>query len=252
VAPCRTQDWCRCTQDHRGTTITGTGFSATPGSDTVTFNGTPAQVTAASATQLVAVVPAGATSGPIRVTAPGGSAISSTTFTIGGTPAPIISGVAPPIASAGSLITISGANFDPAAGHDVVHINNTVAQVQSASATSIVAIVPPATGSGRGPAVTTPGGTVLSAGDVFIPPSPYTPSQIAVKGRIVAGQAQQVTIGNSGQIALLLFDGTRGQQVSLQLANATLPGYRITLYSPDGVPLSGPRGFGQGNGLSLC
>jgi YD repeat-containing protein len=230
-------------------TITGTGFSPTASSDSITFNGTQAQVTAAGATQLVVTVPAGAASGPIHVTAPGGSATSSLSFTVAAPAAPTISGVAPPIAPAGSLITISGANFDPTAGHDVVRINNTIAQVQSASATSLVAVVPPATGSGHGPSVTTPAGTGTSPGDVFIPPSPFTPAQVAVKGRIASGQSQQVTITGSGQIALLIFDGTRGQQVSLQLANATLSAYSVTLYNPDGVPLAGPQGFSQSNVL---
>ena len=51
-------------------TIDGTGFSATSSADTVTFNGTSATISSATTTQLVVVVPVGATTGPIGVTAP--------------------------------------------------------------------------------------------------------------------------------------------------------------------------------------
>jgi YD repeat-containing protein len=63
-------------------TISGTGFSSTASQNTVTFNGTTATVTSASSTQLVVTVPTGATTGPIHVTAPGGSATSSSPFTV--------------------------------------------------------------------------------------------------------------------------------------------------------------------------
>jgi YD repeat-containing protein len=47
--------------------IEGTGFSTTPGSNTVKFNGTATTVTAASATSLTVKVPSGATSGSVTV-----------------------------------------------------------------------------------------------------------------------------------------------------------------------------------------
>jgi YD repeat-containing protein len=48
-------------------TIYGTGFSATPVSNTVTFNGTSATVSSATANSLVVTVPAGATTGAVGV-----------------------------------------------------------------------------------------------------------------------------------------------------------------------------------------
>jgi Bacterial Ig-like domain/IPT/TIG domain/Glucodextranase, domain B/Galactose oxidase, central domain len=57
--------------------ISGGGFDPVLGSNTVRFNGTPAVVTAASATTLEAIVPAGATNGPITVTTSAGEAASS-------------------------------------------------------------------------------------------------------------------------------------------------------------------------------
>jgi chitodextrinase len=62
-----------------GLTITGSGFgSATD----VSFNGTSATFTVVSDTAIRTAVPAGATSGPISVTTPGGTATSLADFTV--------------------------------------------------------------------------------------------------------------------------------------------------------------------------
>lgn len=65
--------------------IFGKGFGATTAANAISFNGTPAIVTAAAENRLVTTVPAGATTGPITVTAPRGSATSSQIFTVVGT-----------------------------------------------------------------------------------------------------------------------------------------------------------------------
>jgi len=58
--------------------ITGDNFS---GATAVKFNGTSANFTVDSPTKITAVVPAGATAGPITVTTSGGTATSATNFT---------------------------------------------------------------------------------------------------------------------------------------------------------------------------
>jgi hypothetical protein len=63
-------------------TITGLLFAETAQGNTVRFNGVTATVLSASATSLVAVVPAGATTGRILVTTSCGSATSSADFTV--------------------------------------------------------------------------------------------------------------------------------------------------------------------------
>ena len=67
-----------------GTTVTiyGTGFSSTPSQNTVSFNGTAATVQSATPTQLIVTVPSGAVSGPVTVTTPSSTAMSSASFTV--------------------------------------------------------------------------------------------------------------------------------------------------------------------------
>jgi hypothetical protein len=62
-------------------TITGTGFT---GVSAVSFNNVNATTFSANpaGTQITATVPTGATTGPIKVTTPGGSATSTTNFTV--------------------------------------------------------------------------------------------------------------------------------------------------------------------------
>src|SRR6266446_148684 len=60
-------------------TINGTNFT---GASTVRFNGTSASFTVNSATAITATVPVGASSGPISVTTPAGTASSAGSFTV--------------------------------------------------------------------------------------------------------------------------------------------------------------------------
>lgn len=62
-------------------TIVGSGFSA--GVNSVAINGTPTTITT-TATQIVATVPVGATTGPITVATPNGSATTSIPFIVRG------------------------------------------------------------------------------------------------------------------------------------------------------------------------
>jgi streptogramin lyase len=59
--------------------ITGLNLSA---ATTVTFNGTAATIVSDTAPKIVTAVPTGATTGPISVTTPAGTATSTATFTV--------------------------------------------------------------------------------------------------------------------------------------------------------------------------
>lgn len=100
-----------------GVTIYGTGYSATPSQNSVTFNGVAATVIFSTLTQIVTTVPAGATTGAIAVTSPAGSATSGTSFTVTApTGAPTIASFTPTIAASGTALSITGTNFDPIPG----------------------------------------------------------------------------------------------------------------------------------------
>ncbi len=61
--------------------VTGSNFDINPTNNILSFNGTVAVVTMASATQLTVTVPSGATTGPISITVGGQKATSSQLFT---------------------------------------------------------------------------------------------------------------------------------------------------------------------------
>jgi hypothetical protein len=64
-----------------GTSVTVTGTHLA-GATKVTFNGTPATISSAHPTEIVVKVPHGATTGKIKVTTPGGTATSATSFKV--------------------------------------------------------------------------------------------------------------------------------------------------------------------------
>lgn len=106
-------------------TITGTGFSADPPSNAVSFNGVSAVITALTTTQIVATVPPTASTGPITVTSPFGTAVSTKSFKIA--PAsltPTITGFSPAVIDVGSSLTVSGTNFDPSPANNRLRFNN--------------------------------------------------------------------------------------------------------------------------------
>ncbi len=143
-------------------TINGTGFNS---ASVVTFNGTSASFTVNSNIKITATVPAGATTGPIAVTAPGGLATSSSNFTVvSGTPAPVITSFSPTSGTVGTSVTINGTNFNSAS---VVTFNGTSASFTLNSNIKITATVP--SGATTGPIrVTTPGGTAISSSNFTV------------------------------------------------------------------------------------
>ena len=218
-------------------TISGTGFSSTASQNTVKFRGVMATVTSASATQLVAKVPSGATTGTISVITPTGSATSATSFTVGAKP-PTISGFSPTIATVGTAVTLLGTNFDPTPATNTVRFNVTPSAVTAGTKTSLATSVPSGGTSGH-LSVTTSGGTAVSSEDFFIPPSPYGAADVAATGRMtIGGPSKTVTIALPNKIALILFDGTAGRQISLTLSS-TIDLSTVSLYNPDGTTLVG-------------
>jgi RHS repeat-associated protein len=234
-----------------GVTIYGTGFSATPSQNTVKFNGTIATVVSSTATKIVATVPGGATSGTISVTAPGGTASSSGSYTVG--PAgPSITSFSPGVASVGGTVTVTGTGFDTTATNDVVATGKARAQVTTASATSLTTTVG---GPGSGHVVVaTPTGTATSSGIIFVPPSPYAASDVDNTAQMSIGDTRTVSVGAANKIALVAFDGSSGQRVSLNFSNVTISGSsccsaQASILNPDGSTLVSPSYFGTSGGF---
>ena len=149
--------------------ISGTNFT---GATAVAFNGTSANFTVTSASAIQATVPAGASSGTIGVTTPGGTATSSGAFTV--VNAPAISGFTPTTGRVGASVTINGTSFT---GATAVAFNGTSANFTVTSDTVIQTAVP--AGATTGPlSVTTPGGTATSA-NAFTVLSPPTIASLA-------------------------------------------------------------------------
>ncbi|HEX6699181.1 MAG TPA: RHS repeat-associated core domain-containing protein [Gaiellaceae bacterium] len=236
-----------------GTTVTiyGTGYSATPSQNTVKFNGTVGTVVSSQATKIVATVPAGATTGTISVTAPGGTGTSSGSYTVG--PAgPSITGFSPGVASVGGSVTVTGTGFDTSAINDVLATGKARAQVTAASATSL-------TGSIGGPGsghvvVATPTGTATSTGIIYVPPSPYTAADVDNTASMSIGDTRTVSVGAANKIALVAFDGSSGQRVSLTFTSVTFSGSSCcsataSILNPDGSTLVSPSYFGTSGGF---
>lgn len=231
-------------------TIYGTGFSATPSQNTVTFNGTAATVTAATTTQIVTSVPGSATTGTITIATPSGSATSSASFTVtnAGAPAapPTITGFTPTIGVPGASVTITGTNFSPTFPDNQVVFTATQSTVSASTSTTITTSAPSVRASGH-ITVATPSGAVISTDDFFIPPGTYAVADVGATGRMTIGQSQLVSIA-SNKIALIVFDGVASQRMSIRTSGATMGAVSVVVRDPYGttlknVGLGGPDGF---------
>jgi len=139
-----------------GSSVTITGANFNVGTPVVRFHGVAAtSISGVSFGQLTAVVPAGATTGPISITTTDGSYTNSSTFYL---PASITS-FTPTTGAPGSTVTISGQNLF---GTTNVSFNGTAATfTPPVNNTTLQAIVPANVTTGP-ISVTTPAGTTNS------------------------------------------------------------------------------------------
>ncbi|MDB5261752.1 MAG: domain, repeat protein, partial [Adhaeribacter sp.] len=145
-------------------TITGTDFT---GATSVRFNSVAAAYTVSNSGQIIATVPASATTGPITITTSGGTVSSTTNFTV--LLLPEITGISPDFGLVGEIITITGVNFT---GATDVSFNGVSAAYVVNTDGEIIAEVP--AGATTGPiSVTTSGGTANSATFTIIVSAPH-------------------------------------------------------------------------------
>jgi len=213
-------------------TINGTGFSATASQNTVKFNGFTAVVSSATNTQLEVTVPGTATTGPISVTSPNGSATSTGSFTVtASNGVPTITSFSPGSGLAATGVNVVGTNFDPTLANDKLRLNASQAIVSSVTSTSIATTVPAATASGHF-TLLTPEGNAASSQDFYIPFGTHVPGDIGFTARILPGGSQPLTLA-ANQIALVLFDAVEGQRASIGVTGSTFSTCNLYLIAPN-------------------
>jgi IPT/TIG domain len=188
-----------------GSTVTISGtFTTAP--TQVRFN-TSSLVTTTNATasSATAIVPAGATTGPIHVYTAAGQKTSATNFIVVTAPAPTITSFTPAFGPTGTSVKITGTNFSgTVSGASFtttgVTFNNVAGTFVVNSATQITATVPSTATTGR-IKVTTPGGSATSATD-FTVSKPHSRSvTLGLKKHLVARGAVSVGDGFTACVA---------------------------------------------------
>jgi uncharacterized repeat protein (TIGR03803 family) len=130
----------------------GGGFT---GTTAVSFNGTPATFTVASATYMTATIPSGATTGSVTVTTPGGVLTSNKKFRV----TPQLTSFTPSTGPVGTVVTITGVSLTQATKVTFGGVAATAFTVNSD--TQVTVTVPTGAVTGK-IVITTPGGTASS------------------------------------------------------------------------------------------
>ncbi|QNP54304.1 VCBS repeat-containing protein (plasmid) [Hymenobacter qilianensis] len=181
-------------------TLTGTNLQGTTG---LTFGGVaaPGYTLNAAGTSLTVAVPAGATSGPLVLTAPHGSS-NGLDFAV----LPAITGVTPAPAGAGAPVTITGTTFG---GTTQVSFNGVPATFTLVSATQLTAVVP--AGATSGPLLVTTAAGPSAAFAFAVPPAvvrltPAGNSLNVLPGTgVTASFSRAVNAATAGPAGLRLF-----------------------------------------------
>jgi len=160
--------------------LEGGGFH---GVTSVEFNGTRATFTAVSSLRVNAVVPAGASTGPLRITTTNGTYTTTDLFHL---PARIDS-FNPNSGKRGDTVTVDGQNLS---GSTRVLFNGAEAEFTVTSPTRLSAVIPAFATSGR-LTVQTPAGSVLSSGTFNVSPvlDSFSPGQAPAGSPVVLSGA---------------------------------------------------------------
>jgi len=126
------------------------------GATSVTFNGTAATFKVVSASLITTTVPAGATTGTVKVVTPSGTLSSNVIFRV----TPQITSFTPPSGPVGTVVTITGVSLAQTTKVTFGGVEAIAPTVNSD--TQVTATVPTGAVTGK-IAVTTPGGTATSA-----------------------------------------------------------------------------------------
>jgi len=145
-----------------------------------------------------------------------GSATSSnailTVYTV-----PVITSFSPPSGAAGTVVNISGLNFDPTPGNNIVYFGSVKAAVTGASVTNLVVTVP--AGAIYAPITETVNGLTAYANSPFLPTFPsggvFTNSSLGLQVNLSAGEGPARVViadldgdGKPDVIVANVYDGT--------------------------------------------
>jgi len=210
--------------------VTGTSMSAVTA---LTLNGVtvpPANITANTATSLTFSVPAGATSGKLRVTtATGTSALSSQTFYL----KPIITSFTPSFRAVGGSVTITGTNIGGATGLTLNGVTVPLANITANTATSLTFTVPAGATSGT-LNITTAGGTSAPSSQILNITTATSPSLTFSPAAGIAGSLVTVTGTGLSAATAVYVNGYAGNIMS---TSATTLTFTVSVGTTSGVIL---------------
>jgi len=220
-------------------TITGSGFTGATG---VSFNGTLAVTyTAPTNTTATAIVPVGATTGPITVINGGGDTPSAASFVVAPAAAPSITSFLPISGAVGSSVVITGTGL---CGTTALLFNATpaITYTVAASGLAITATVPVGATTGA-LHVTTPSGTANSATSFTLAAAPTITSFTPTSGPV--GTSVAITGTNLLGVTSVKFNGIAATTIGASTATsvtATVPTGattgKISVTTPGGTATS--------------
>ncbi len=215
--------------------ISGTAFG---GATAVRFNNISAEF-APFGNTIAATVPAGATTGPITVVTPSGSAASAAVFIVDAEDGPEISGVDPMLGRPGTLVTISGRNLEPATAVLFNGLNaeftvfgvSLIALVPSAATTGPITVLTP-NGSASSPGAFTVVGDLAPQMESFLPEVGDAGVVVSITGTNLAS-VTEVRFGG----AAALFKALSDTQIEATVPEGATTG-EIVLANPAGSAIS--------------
>ena len=220
-----------------GDPITINGFNLSNGPTVLKFNGASAGfvVTGQGGTVIQATVPAGATTGPIRMTNAYGSFTTSSNFFVAGS-APYLSGLSPASGPRGATILITGGNF---ANPVTVKFNGVSSANATATALTQIQATVPANATTGPLTVTTTNGTSTNNLVFYLPPrlAGFSPTNGVVGGNVVITGANFTGANGVLFIAAADFTVTASNRISAVIPTNAMTG-PLTVTTPGGVIIS--------------
>ncbi|MFD8917445.1 RHS repeat-associated core domain-containing protein [Streptomyces sp. NPDC059569] len=219
-------------------TLSGTGFSTTPGSNAVSFGGRAAEVVSASATRLKVKVPAAAVTGKVSVTTGGATAQSPESFTLAA-PAPSVTKVDPTSGYAGTSVVLSGSGFAAATADNVVRFGGgVVAEIVERTDTALKVLVPAGAATGPVEVATPDGRTTSAAAFRLVAGDGGGEIETSVETSVTDETPPTVSVTTPGNQAQVVFDADAGDDISIGFTESTFnQTVTVRLLDPQGKRL---------------